>query len=168
LAVLIYQQRSQQQQNKMQAMHAAAGPSRAAPMSRRASVRVHAAKPVVMVNSCTGKMGKAVADAAVRAGLTLAPYTLCSEGEAGGNVEVAGQQLQLVGPSTRDKVIEQVRAVAASANGIHSPLLFPGKQQHVHSSNTNNHTHRWQQGKPQSRSSLLCSHTPTHQHTYRR
>lgn len=97
----------------MQAMHAKAGPSRAAPMSRRASVRVHAAKPVVMVNSCTGKMGKAVADAAVRAGLTLAPYTLCSEGEAGGNVEVAGQQLQLVGPSTRDKVIEQVGVVAA-------------------------------------------------------
>lgn len=65
-----------------------------------------------MVNSCTGKMGKAVADAAVRAGLTLAPYTLCSEGEAGGNVEVAGQQLQLVGPSTRDKVIDQVGVVA--------------------------------------------------------
>lgn len=81
-------------------------------MSRRLGVRVQASsKPVVMVNSCTGKMGKAVADAAVRAGLTLAPYTLCSEGEAGQTIEVAGHQLQLIGPSTRDKVIEQVGQV---------------------------------------------------------
>lgn len=71
-------------------------------------MRAEASKPVVMVNSCTGKMGRAVAEAATRAGLTVAPYTLCSEAEAGNTVEVAGQQLQLVGPSTRDQVIEQV------------------------------------------------------------
>jgi hypothetical protein len=80
-------------------------------MSRRVAVRVQAAKPVVMVNSCTGKMGRAVADAAVRAGLTLAPYTLCSENEAGGYVEVAGQQLKLVGPSSRDQIITEVGGV---------------------------------------------------------
>lgn len=104
-------------------MQAKAGASRPATVNRRVAVRVHASKPVVMVNSCTGKMGRAVADAAVRAGLTLAPYTLCSEGEAGGNktIEVAGQQLQLIGPSTRDAVIEQVGAEgwvppAASSN----------------------------------------------------
>lgn len=102
----------------MQAKQMQAKQCRAAPMSRRAAVRVHAAKPVVMVNSCTGKMGKAVADAAVRAGLTLAPYTLCSESEAGGKVEVAGQQLQLVGPSSRDQVIQEVGAV-----GGYCPLL---------------------------------------------
>jgi hypothetical protein len=89
-----------------------AGPGAASTTSRRACVRVHAAatKPVVMVNSCTGKMGQAVANAALRAGLTLAPYTLCSDKEAAekGTVEVAGQQLQLVGPSTRDEVIAQV------------------------------------------------------------
>lgn len=79
-------------------------------MSRRLGVQVQASKPVVMVNSCTGKMGRAVADAAVRAGLTLAPYTLCSDSEAADKktVEVAGQQLQLIGPSTRDEVIQQV------------------------------------------------------------
>ena len=106
----------------MQAKQMQARQSRPAAMSRRAAVRVHAAaKPVVMVNSCTGKMGKAVADAAVRAGLTLAPYTLCSESEAGGNktVEVAGQQLQLIGPSSRDQVIEEV-----GADGC-CPLLQP-------------------------------------------
>jgi 4-hydroxy-tetrahydrodipicolinate reductase len=84
-------------------------------MNRTLCVRVQASKPVVMVNSCTGKMGKAVADAAVRAGLTLAPYTLCSEGEAGQTIEVAGHQLQLIGPSTRDKVIEQVGQVPPAA-----------------------------------------------------
>jgi hypothetical protein len=68
-----------------------------------------------MINSCTGKMGQAVADAAVRAGLTLAPYTLCSKEDAAsrGTVEVAGgQQLELVGPSNRDAVIEQVGGAA--------------------------------------------------------
>lgn len=98
-------------------MQAKAGACRATPVNRRVSVRVHASKPVVMVNSCTGKMGQAVANAAVNAGLTLAPYSLCSEGEADSKntVEVAGQQLQLVGPSTRDQVIEQVgvRVLAA-------------------------------------------------------
>lgn len=89
-------------------MQSKAGASRSASMSRRVAVRVQAAKPVVMVNSCTGKMGRAVADAALRAGLTLAPYTLCSENEAGGSVEVAGQQLKLVGPSSRDQIITEV------------------------------------------------------------
>lgn len=63
-----------------------------------------------MVNSCTGKMGRAVAEAAVRAGLDLVPFTLCGakEAEANASIEVAGQQLQLVGPQTRDDQIQQV------------------------------------------------------------
>ena len=68
-----------------------------------------AAKPVLMVNSCTGNMGRAVAEAAVRAGLQLAPFTLCGAAEAGGVVEVAGTSMQLVGPDTRDAVIDQAR-----------------------------------------------------------
>lgn len=74
-----------------------------------------AAKPVLMVNSCTGKMGKAVAEAALKAGLELVPYTLCGASEAAANksVEVSGQQLELVGPDTRDEVIQQVRQPAA-------------------------------------------------------
>jgi 4-hydroxy-tetrahydrodipicolinate reductase len=83
--------------------------SRSARVQR--AVMVHAsAKPAVMVNSCTGKMGRAVAEAAVRAGLDLVPFTLCgaSEAAAGQAVEVAGKQLQLVGPDTRDNLIQEV------------------------------------------------------------
>lgn len=84
---------------------------RVAAMSRSASVKVLAAKPPLMVNSCIGKMGRAVAEAAVRAGLPLVPYTLCGAKEAAADesVEVAGEKLQLIGPDTRDAVIEQVR-----------------------------------------------------------
>lgn len=70
-----------------------------------------APKPVVMVNSCTGKMGRAVAEAAARAGLNVLPYTLCGAGEAapGKAIEVAGQQVVLVGPAERDALIEELK-----------------------------------------------------------
>lgn len=71
-----------------------------------------APKPSVMVNSCTGKMGRAVAEAATRAGLQVLPYTLCGAGEvgnSGGRIEVAGQSMELVGPSNRDEVIERLK-----------------------------------------------------------
>ncbi|KAF6261032.1 hypothetical protein COO60DRAFT_1294061 [Scenedesmus sp. NREL 46B-D3] len=84
--------------------------SRSARVQR--AVMVHAsARPALMVNSCTGKMGRAVAEAAVRAGLDLVPYTLCGASEVAANkaVDVAGKQLQLVGPDTRDNLIEEVK-----------------------------------------------------------
>lgn len=95
-------------------------------MQRRSSVQVLAAKPTLMVNSCCGKMGRAVAEAAVRAGLPLVPYTLCGAAEAAANssIEVAGTQMQLVGPDTRDQVIEKVSMGTAAAQcvaAIHSP-----------------------------------------------
>eukprot|EP00775_Hariotina_reticulata_P005324 gene5324-5559_t len=54
-------------------------------------------------------MGRAVAEAAVKAGLPLVPYTLCgaAEAAASSSVEVSGQHLKLVGPDTRDQLIEQ-------------------------------------------------------------
>eukprot|EP00878_Enallax_costatus_P002429 GHUV01002606.1.p1 GENE.GHUV01002606.1~~GHUV01002606.1.p1 ORF type:complete len:316 (+),score=79.39 GHUV01002606.1:67-1014(+) len=84
---------------------------RAATMDRRASVKVLAGKPALMVNSCTGKMGRSVAEAAVRAGLELVPYTLCGAKEAADtpSIEIAGQTLQLVGPDTRDDLIQQAQ-----------------------------------------------------------
>lgn len=92
-----------------------------------------AAKPAVMVNSCTGKMGRAVAEAAVKAGLQLVPYTLCGASEAASKqeIDVAGQQLQLVGPDTRDAVIQQVRRLGTGDAGgcgcctaarLHAPM----------------------------------------------
>eukprot|EP00877_Chromochloris_zofingiensis_P003502 jgi/Chrzof1/13152/Cz07g21240.t1 len=69
-------------------------------------------RPALMVNSCTGKMGQAVAEAAVRAGLELLPYTLCGAGEAAAksHVQLAGHQVQLVGPDSRDDLIQHVKA----------------------------------------------------------
>jgi 4-hydroxy-tetrahydrodipicolinate reductase len=78
-------------------------------MDRTSRLIVQATKPALMVNSCTGKMGRAVAEAAVKAGLPLVPYTLCgaAEAAASSSVEVSGQLLKLVGPDTRDQLIEQ-------------------------------------------------------------
>ena len=69
------------------------------------------AKPVLMVNSCTGKMGRAVAEAALRAGLEVLPYTLCGAGELQrqASVDVSGKTVQLVGPDTRDELIERLK-----------------------------------------------------------
>jgi dihydrodipicolinate reductase len=82
---------------------------RARPRARLAVMAAAAPKPVVMVNSCTGKMGRAVAEAATRAGLQVAPYTLVGAGESGATIDVAGQAMQLVGPDERDAVIERLK-----------------------------------------------------------
>jgi 4-hydroxy-tetrahydrodipicolinate reductase len=69
------------------------------------------AKPALMVNSCTGKMGRAVAEAALRAGLEVVPYTLCGAAELQrqGSIDVSGKIIELVGPDTRDELIEQLK-----------------------------------------------------------
>lgn len=90
-----------------------------------------APKPTVMVNSCTGKMGRAVAEAAARAGLHVLPYTLCGAGEAeakGGKIDVAGQSMELVGPSNRDELIEQLKK--EHPNFIMVDYTIPGEQLH--------------------------------------
>mmetsp|Transcript_34298 Transcript_34298/g.97187 ORF Transcript_34298/g.97187 Transcript_34298/m.97187 type:complete len:366 (+) Transcript_34298:185-1282(+) len=60
----------------------------------------------VMVNSCVGKMGNEVACAAVRAGLTLVPFSLNA---SSGQVDVDGVSVELVPPENRDKVMEVVK-----------------------------------------------------------
>lgn len=93
-----------QQRGASRRAHAARG-------QRTAIVPMASAKPALLVNSCTGKMGRAVAEAAIKAGVTVVPYTLCGELDvAKGAVEVMGQQLQLVGPSGRDATIEQLKS----------------------------------------------------------
>ena len=67
-------------------------------------------KPTVLVNSCTGKMGVAVAEAAARAGLDIAPYTLVGEdARSGQTIEVAGRKMELVGPAQRDALLERLK-----------------------------------------------------------
>ena len=56
-------------------------------------------------------MGQAVAEAALRAGVELVPYTLCGPADVATNatVNVAGHALTLVPPSTRDAVVEELK-----------------------------------------------------------
>lgn len=65
----------------------------------------------IMVNACTGKMGHATAEAVVRAGLSLVPYSFTgsSEAVAVGNVGVEGIPVELVGPEERQQAMEQAK-----------------------------------------------------------
>ncbi len=65
----------------------------------------------IMVNACTGKMGHATAEAVVRAGLSLVPYSFTgsSEAVAVGNVGVEGIPVELVGPERRQQAMEQAK-----------------------------------------------------------
>lgn len=67
--------------------------------------------PHIMVNACTGKMGHATAEAIVRAGLSLVPYSFTgsSEAVAVGNVGVEGIPVELVGPERRQQAMEQAK-----------------------------------------------------------
>lgn len=65
-------------------------------------------KPQLMVNSCTGKMGQAVAEAALRAGVELVPYTLCGPGEKK-EVNIQGINIELVDPAVRDVKIQELK-----------------------------------------------------------
>lgn len=67
--------------------------------------------PAILVNSCTGKMGHATAEAVVRAGLTLIPYTFTgrSEAVAVGNVGVCGVPVELITPEERQSALERIK-----------------------------------------------------------
>ena len=56
-------------------------------------------------------MGNAVAEAAVRAGLQLVPYSFTGESEAVaiGNIGVSGIPVELVPPEVRQQALEDVR-----------------------------------------------------------
>ncbi|KAI8465458.1 MAG: dihydrodipicolinate reductase [Monoraphidium minutum] len=100
------------------APHALAAPRRA----RHAAVAVDAApqgaspnmlalRPPVMINSCTGRMGHAAAEAVVRAGLQLVPVTLTgySAGVAVSNIGIAGIPVELVGKDRRQEALARVK-----------------------------------------------------------
>ncbi|WIA40195.1 hypothetical protein OEZ86_013583 [Tetradesmus obliquus] len=64
-----------------------------------------------MVNSCTGRMGHSAAEAVVRAGLTLVPFTLTgySAGVAVSNIGVAGIPVEVVGKERRQDIMNRIR-----------------------------------------------------------
>ncbi|KAG2492224.1 hypothetical protein HYH03_009469 [Edaphochlamys debaryana] len=68
-------------------------------------------KVQLMVNSCTGKMGQAVAEAAMRAGVEVVPYTLCGPSDTvdKSHVSVQDVKMELVPPATRDEKVQQLK-----------------------------------------------------------
>ncbi|XP_056172277.1 4-hydroxy-tetrahydrodipicolinate reductase 1, chloroplastic-like [Syzygium oleosum] len=62
----------------------------------------------IMVNSSSGKMGKAVIKAAESAGLDIIPMSFGCAEEAGKSVEVCGKEIKVHGPSDRESVLASV------------------------------------------------------------
>ncbi|XVE61271.1 hypothetical protein DITRI_Ditri06bG0026300 [Diplodiscus trichospermus] len=62
----------------------------------------------IMVNSSTGKMGKAVIKAADSAGLHIVPVSFGSEKASGQTVEVCGKEILVQGPSERESILASV------------------------------------------------------------
>lgn len=59
----------------------------------------------IMVNGCTGKMGKAIIEAGVSAGLQVVPVSFGSESKSGQIVEVGGKEIHIYGPSRRENIL---------------------------------------------------------------
>jgi 4-hydroxy-tetrahydrodipicolinate reductase len=62
------------------------------------------------VNGCTGKMGQAVAEAAIAAGLQLVPKCITGRGRARGYAEfsIQGIKVDVVDGDEREKVMDEV------------------------------------------------------------
>lgn len=65
-----------------------------------------------MINSCTGRMGHATAEAIVKAGLQLVPYTLTgySAGVAVSNIGILGIPVEVVGKDRRQEALDEIKA----------------------------------------------------------
>ena len=81
--------------------------------------------PALMVNSCSGKMGHATAEAVLRAGCQLVPYTLDISSE-GSSIDVSGQAVQRVGPHERDEVCALPCRTEASCHVLAEVLMLRG------------------------------------------
>ncbi|KAG8058896.1 hypothetical protein GUJ93_ZPchr0002g23974 [Zizania palustris] len=59
----------------------------------------------ILVNSCTGKMGKAVAEAAVSAGLQLVPVSFSAIEVPDGKVEICNKEIHIHDPSESERIL---------------------------------------------------------------
>ncbi|XP_008230986.1 PREDICTED: 4-hydroxy-tetrahydrodipicolinate reductase 2, chloroplastic-like [Prunus mume] len=59
----------------------------------------------IMVNSCSGKMGKAIIQAADSAGLSVVPASFGSAEESGQTVQVGSNEILIHGPSERERAL---------------------------------------------------------------
>ncbi|KAL3827755.1 hypothetical protein ACJIZ3_016557 [Penstemon smallii] len=72
---------------------------------------VHVSKNIgipVMVNGCTGKMGRAVLEAAISAGLEPVPVALGGAEDDGKILDIDGMQIEVQGTSQREDVLSSV------------------------------------------------------------
>ncbi|TVU30187.1 hypothetical protein EJB05_21797 [Eragrostis curvula] len=62
----------------------------------------------ILVNSCTGKMGKAVAEAAVSAGLQLVPVSFSAVEVLDGKVDICDREIQIYDPSKSEQILPSI------------------------------------------------------------
>ncbi|KAK8462093.1 hypothetical protein SEVIR_1G146300v4 [Setaria viridis] len=62
----------------------------------------------ILVNSCTGKMGKAVAEAAVSAGLQLVPVSFSAMEVPDGKCEICDREICIHDPSESEKILPSI------------------------------------------------------------
>ncbi|KAK8955411.1 hypothetical protein KSP40_PGU019135 [Platanthera guangdongensis] len=62
----------------------------------------------ILINGCTGKMGRAVADAAVCAGLQLIPVTFSNVEKPSKDLHVGNVEIKIHGPSERENVLSSI------------------------------------------------------------
>ncbi|XP_024970550.1 4-hydroxy-tetrahydrodipicolinate reductase 2, chloroplastic-like isoform X1 [Cynara cardunculus var. scolymus] len=62
----------------------------------------------IMVNSCTGKMGQAVIEAGISAGLHIVPASFGIQQDAGKTIQVGGKDIQVHGPSDRETTLSSL------------------------------------------------------------
>lgn len=62
----------------------------------------------ILVNSCTGKMGKAVAEAALSAGLQLVPVSFSAMEVPDGKVEICDREFRIHDPSESEQILPSI------------------------------------------------------------
>ncbi|KAL2924085.1 4-hydroxy-tetrahydrodipicolinate reductase 2 chloroplastic, partial [Bienertia sinuspersici] len=62
----------------------------------------------IMVNSCMGKMGKSVIEAAANAGLHIVPVSFGAQEDSGQSVQVGGKEIQVHSPAEREDILASV------------------------------------------------------------
>ncbi|PKA56510.1 putative 4-hydroxy-tetrahydrodipicolinate reductase 2, chloroplastic [Apostasia shenzhenica] len=62
----------------------------------------------VLINGCTGKMGRAVADAAISTGLQVVPITFSSKEKPHKTIHVGSVEIQVYGPSYKENVLSSM------------------------------------------------------------
>lgn len=86
------------------------------------------------MNGCTGKMGRAVLEAAISAGLQPVPVAFSGPEDSGKTVDVGGKQITVHGPSDRESTLFSIfeqhpdlivvdYTVPAAVNGKLSKLI---------------------------------------------